>query len=86
MKKLFGTDGMRGEAGVFPLDAKQLRLRDGLWHDNSRKNLIKLRALLPAEIPANRANGLKKPFMMGQLPAVHIANLPKLLLLQAWLF
>jgi phosphoglucosamine mutase len=25
MKKLFGTDGMRGEAGVFPLDAETLR-------------------------------------------------------------
>ena len=25
MKKLFGTDGMRGEAGRFPLDAATLR-------------------------------------------------------------
>ncbi|MGH9883087.1 MAG: phosphoglucosamine mutase, partial [Pyrinomonadaceae bacterium] len=25
MKKLFGTDGMRGEAGVFPLDAATVR-------------------------------------------------------------
>lgn len=26
MKKLFGTDGMRGEAGVFPLDEKTIRI------------------------------------------------------------
>jgi phosphoglucosamine mutase len=26
MKKLFGTDGMRGEAGVFPLDAKTIEI------------------------------------------------------------
>jgi phosphoglucosamine mutase len=26
MKKLFGTDGMRGEAGTFPLDAKTMRI------------------------------------------------------------
>ncbi len=26
MKKLFGTDGMRGEAGVFPLDAETIRV------------------------------------------------------------
>ena len=25
MKKLFGTDGMRGEAGSFPLDAATVR-------------------------------------------------------------
>src|ERR1043165_5554503 len=25
MKRLFGTDGMRGEAGLFPLDAETLR-------------------------------------------------------------
>src|SRR4030095_10333119 len=25
MKKLFGTDGMRGKAGVFPLDSKSIR-------------------------------------------------------------
>ncbi|HEU4594818.1 MAG TPA: hypothetical protein VFS10_06590, partial [Pyrinomonadaceae bacterium] len=25
MKRLFGTDGMRGEAGVFPLDAETVR-------------------------------------------------------------
>ncbi len=26
MKKLFGTDGMRGEAGIFPLDAKTIEI------------------------------------------------------------
>jgi phosphoglucosamine mutase len=29
MKRLFGTDGMRGEAGVFPLDAETLRTVGG---------------------------------------------------------
>jgi len=26
MKKLFGTDGMRGEAGIFPLDQKTIEI------------------------------------------------------------
>ena len=76
MKQLFGTDGIRGHAGEFPLDEKTVRIIGASLARQFRSKLGAIPDLFQDAIPANLAKRSRRPSLPVRRRKMRFAGLP----------